>query len=52
MRMSAPAVPLGLLDIPAMQAEVRVPYVWAYEVRATLSASRESERTSDTARAP
>jgi hypothetical protein len=30
----------------SMQAEVRVPYVWAYEDRATLSASRESERIS------
>jgi len=30
----------------SMQAEIRVPYVWAYEDRATLSASRESERTS------
>jgi hypothetical protein len=30
----------------SMQVEIRVPYVWAYEDRATLSASRESERTS------
>jgi hypothetical protein len=30
----------------SMQAEIRVPYVWAYEDRATLSASRESERIS------
>jgi hypothetical protein len=30
----------------SMQAEIRVPYVWAYEDRATLSASRDSERVS------
>ena len=30
----------------SMQAEIRVPYVWAYEDRATLSAARESERVS------
>jgi hypothetical protein len=30
----------------SMQAEVRVPYVWAHEDRATASAARESERTS------
>jgi hypothetical protein len=30
----------------SMQAEVRVPYVWGHEDRATVSASRESERIS------